>query len=322
MNSKNKQSFNNAEDVIERFGGIRPMSTKTGIPVTTIQGWKKRDSIPATRTSEIVKAAEQNEITIQDLIATQGAKAVTPKPEKPVSLEKAAPEAKASQPDASSVPSSIAPPAEAAAPERPITDTLEERFAKVEQSAITKSAMISVMIVILVLGALTLLLLPKAEEVDAKLDANGDQISALEGQVDDMREGGSFMGGLIPQEWKDQLGEYTQQATELKEQALAAKGLSTLRVGRFLHVLGDTDKGKALIAIKAVYRQAGSNVVAIALGDGDNDIAMLQAADYPVLIRSPAHALPELITTKPVIISDETGPAGWADSIKGLLKTF
>jgi mannosyl-3-phosphoglycerate phosphatase len=106
------------------------------------------------------------------------------------------------------------------------------------------------------------------------------------------------------------------------QQALAAKGLSTLRGGRFLHVLGDTDKGKALIAIKAVYRQAGSNVVAIALGDGDNDIAMLQAADYPVLIRSPAHALPELITTKPVIISDETGPAGWADSIKGLLKTF
>ncbi len=111
-------------------------------------------------------------------------------------------------------------------------------------------------------------------------------------------------------------------ALERFREALAQKGLSTLRGGRFLHVLGNTDKGKALTAVQAVYGRDGNNVVSIALGDGDNDIAMLQAADFPVLIRSPAHALPELCTTKPVIISDETGPAGWANSINGLLKTL
>jgi len=115
--------------------------------------------------------------------------------------------------------------------------------------------------------------------------------------------------------WQD-----SDDALQRFRQALADKGLSTLRGGRFLHVLGDTDKGKALTAIKAVYNQTSATVVAIALGDGDNDIAMLQAADYPVLIRSPAHALPELVTTRPVTISDQTGPAGWADSIQGLLK--
>ncbi|MBC52530.1 MAG: hypothetical protein CMQ34_01710 [Gammaproteobacteria bacterium] len=105
-------------------------------------------------------------------------------------------------------------------------------------------------------------------------------------------------------------------------QALAGLGLTTLRGGRFLHVLGETDKGQALTAIQDVYRQTQNDVVSIALGDGDNDIAMLQAADYPVLIRSPAHALPRLNSARPVIISDETGPAGWAASIKHLLATI
>lgn len=104
--------------------------------------------------------------------------------------------------------------------------------------------------------------------------------------------------------------------------ALAQRGLSTLQGGRFLHVLGMTDKGKALAAIQSVYRQNGAEVVSIALGDSDNDIAMLQAADFPVLIRSPAHALPALLSTRPVTISDETGPAGWAASITRLLKTI
>lgn len=106
------------------------------------------------------------------------------------------------------------------------------------------------------------------------------------------------------------------------QQALVGLGLTTLRGGRFLHVLGDVDKGKALLAIQAVYRQTYHEVVAIALGDGDNDIAMLEAADFPVLIRSPAHALPVLASTREVTISEETGPAGWAASIRHLLKTI
>jgi hypothetical protein len=234
MSSKNKKSFKNAEDVIERFGGIRPMSTKTGIPVTTIQGWKKRDSIPPARVDDIIKAADKNDITMGGLILEAGAKstvkttagATSASPQdKPVRLEKAAPDAKASQPDEAALPQGIAPRPEASKeqPTPAAIDNLEERLAKVEQSAITKSAMISVVIVLLMIGAVTLLLWPKAKEVDEQLDNNNAQISELEGQVEDMREGGAFMGGLIPQEWKDQLGEYTQQATELKEQAVAAK---------------------------------------------------------------------------------------------------
>lgn len=104
--------------------------------------------------------------------------------------------------------------------------------------------------------------------------------------------------------------------------ALKAQGLTLLRGGRFLHVLGNTDKGKALQAVQEVYRASGNRVASIALGDGENDLAMLAAADYPVLIRSPAHELPVLDTSKPLTISDVPGPEGWADSIKTLLKAL
>ena len=44
----------NAEGIIKRFGGIRPMATKLGVPVTTVQGWKKRNAIPTNRKGDIV----------------------------------------------------------------------------------------------------------------------------------------------------------------------------------------------------------------------------------------------------------------------------
>ncbi|MGE4219757.1 MAG: uroporphyrinogen-III synthase, partial [Alphaproteobacteria bacterium] len=45
--------------VIERFGGIRPMAAKLGVPVTTVQGWKLRGHLPAARETEIRATAER-----------------------------------------------------------------------------------------------------------------------------------------------------------------------------------------------------------------------------------------------------------------------
>lgn len=59
----------NASAIIDCFGGIRPMSSKTGIPVTTIQGWKKRDAIPLARLKEIQNAAILYHIDMGDLLS-------------------------------------------------------------------------------------------------------------------------------------------------------------------------------------------------------------------------------------------------------------
>jgi hypothetical protein len=80
-----KQPIKNATKVIERFGGIRPMAAKIDTPVTTVQGWKKRDVIPGTRRDQIMKAADELNIDLSDInenVANQNeAKTETQKPE-------------------------------------------------------------------------------------------------------------------------------------------------------------------------------------------------------------------------------------------------
>jgi hypothetical protein len=71
----------NGGQIVERFGGIRPMASKLNVPVTTVQGWKKRDAIPAIRRDEIVNAARRYDVSIMDLIGTganENARANTP----------------------------------------------------------------------------------------------------------------------------------------------------------------------------------------------------------------------------------------------------
>ena len=55
---------NAARTVIAAFGGIRPMAAKLGVPVTTVQGWKKRGVIPANRRDEIAAAAQTHDIDV------------------------------------------------------------------------------------------------------------------------------------------------------------------------------------------------------------------------------------------------------------------
>lgn len=54
----------NAEAVVERFGGIRPMAAKLNVPVTTVQGWKGRNQIPAGRFDTIRAAAQEHGVDL------------------------------------------------------------------------------------------------------------------------------------------------------------------------------------------------------------------------------------------------------------------
>jgi hypothetical protein len=58
--------------VIDSFGGIRPMATKLAVPVTTVQGWKKRGIIPQPRHADILAIAIREGIPLDpaELAAT------------------------------------------------------------------------------------------------------------------------------------------------------------------------------------------------------------------------------------------------------------
>jgi predicted mannosyl-3-phosphoglycerate phosphatase (HAD superfamily) len=97
-------------------------------------------------------------------------------------------------------------------------------------------------------------------------------------------------------------------------------GATILQGGRFMHVSGDCDKGRALRWLNAQYaRQSGTTPVSIAIGDSQNDIAMLEAADFAIIIRSPSHEPPPLSRSEGVLVTEGYGPVGWDEGVRKLL---
>lgn len=60
-----------AEQIIALFGGIRPMAGKLSIPVTTVQGWKKRGHIPLNRHESITAGAASLGLALEPALLAQ-----------------------------------------------------------------------------------------------------------------------------------------------------------------------------------------------------------------------------------------------------------
>ena len=101
---------------------------------------------------------------------------------------------------------------------------------------------------------------------------------------------------------------------------LAAEGLQALSGGRFIHIMGQCDKGTAMRWLAPRLIAADSQPRVIALGDSDNDLAMLQAADIAVIVRRP-HRPPLAVADAQgkVIVTDDVGPLGWNNTLLSLL---
>ncbi|MFG6157347.1 HAD-IIB family hydrolase [Halomonas sp. 1390] len=97
---------------------------------------------------------------------------------------------------------------------------------------------------------------------------------------------------------------------------LEGDGLRLVRGGRFWHVTGDCDKGSAVAWLTERFASLrGSRPRTLALGDGPNDIAMLEGVDQAVVIRG-CHDLTVAPTQASLYRSVTTGPAGWAEGME------
>jgi mannosyl-3-phosphoglycerate phosphatase len=95
-------------------------------------------------------------------------------------------------------------------------------------------------------------------------------------------------------------------------------GLKILHGGRFMHLLGETDKGKAVQIIRA--RLPGSSWISIGLGDSLNDLELLKAVEIPVLLRKYDGKYDESIKVPNMIVSLNSGPQGWNECVLKIIK--
>ncbi len=105
---------------------------------------------------------------------------------------------------------------------------------------------------------------------------------------------------------------------------MTSVGANVLQGGRFLHISGYCDKGQALHWLAEQYRNNDfpDGVVTVALGDSDNDIAMLESANIAILIRSPVHDYPNVARHMQVIKSHAYGPQGWVETLEQLFPSL
>jgi mannosyl-3-phosphoglycerate phosphatase len=100
--------------------------------------------------------------------------------------------------------------------------------------------------------------------------------------------------------------------------ALERRGLRWTRGGRFHHVMGGSDKARAVALARDLYAREHGPVVTIGLGDAPNDAGFLKVVDWPVVIRSRlAEKMRELVPRGRVTSLE--GPAGWNEAILDLV---
>ena len=104
-------------------------------------------------------------------------------------------------------------------------------------------------------------------------------------------------------------------------QWIRSRGLRCLEGGRFLHVQGPTDKGIALQRLMSAFGRYQDRQRSIALGDGPNDTAMLDAADVAVIIAGARSSEIRLHRSDGILQPDGRGPVAWAAAISTVFDT-
>jgi mannosyl-3-phosphoglycerate phosphatase len=101
------------------------------------------------------------------------------------------------------------------------------------------------------------------------------------------------------------------------EALMAVANIRIQRGGRFYHFTGHATKQRAMARIKGAFvkRKPESEIISIALGDGPNDLAMIEAADIGVIMPNP-DGVTIASTKSHVRAAPAAGPQGWVMAIR------
>lgn len=100
--------------------------------------------------------------------------------------------------------------------------------------------------------------------------------------------------------------------------AMRAKGFTHTQ-GRFYHLMGGSDKGRALSILAELYRKKLGDILTVALGDSPNDLPMLERADHPVIVQKADGGYDPRIDVPNLIRAEGIGPEGWNRAMMKLI---
>lgn len=156
--------------------------------------------------------------------------------------------------------------------------------------------------------------------------------------LDDLRAYGEIIGfgDLSPEELAKESGlpvkearlakqrEYDEAFTfngdeEGLELAIVERGMNWTRGGRYWHIMGNNDKGKAIKKLIGLYSRLGE-FTTIGLGDSLNDAPMLSVVDLPILVQKKDGSFDSRVDVDGLIRAGGAGPIGWNEEILKALK--
>lgn len=99
-------------------------------------------------------------------------------------------------------------------------------------------------------------------------------------------------------------------------------GLTVSTGGRFLHLSGGSDKGRAVAVLDHLLQRRFGPLLTAGLGDSPNDLPMLRVVGRPVIVQRPDGGChPELVRELPAALqAPGIGPDGWNRAVLGLME--
>jgi mannosyl-3-phosphoglycerate phosphatase len=108
---------------------------------------------------------------------------------------------------------------------------------------------------------------------------------------------------------------------EIVKRTIEKKGMTYVWGGKFHHLLGKNDKGKAVEILKEFYENQFFSITTIGIGDSLNDFPMLSAVDHPFFLNRGKGAKPDVILqVKNLTVIEGTGPQFWNEAIRNIVK--
>lgn len=222
MKKSDNGALDNAGEIIERFGGIRPMSKKIDVAVTTIQGWKKRDVIPAARRDDILAAAQRYEIDLSGLTEEQTASVANENTHHVSSLGASyQPSSEQTQKDKYDYSGGMELKASGSGKgdkdiEEEFASEINHKIARelraAETTVVRKSVWVSGSLILLASVGIIALLFPQ----NKKIEENQARISYVETQMRKTGGGESMFANMIPASLKNQITELQNQASTIQ----------------------------------------------------------------------------------------------------------